>query len=130
MTREEIVNEYLKEHRHDVLLNPYAGLLDFAKFLDEQSKLPADLEEAAEKYRRNTCNEACKQGFLDNHPSPSIKSAFIDGVKWKAVQDHDAKLKELADNMYSAAQYLTTDASRLHKAMEEYHNYTVYKVKL
>ena len=28
------------------------------------------------------------------------------------------QLQRLADAMYSAAQYLTTDASRLHKAME------------
>ena len=33
------------------------------------------------------------------------------------------KLKKLADTMYYAAQYLTTDASRLHKAMEDYHRF-------
>lgn len=30
MNIEEFVNEYLQEHRHDVLLNPYNGLIDFA----------------------------------------------------------------------------------------------------
>jgi hypothetical protein len=35
------------------------------------------------------------------------------------------KLKKLADAMYYAAQYLTTDASRLHKAMEEYHQFII-----
>ena len=35
------------------------------------------------------------------------------------------KLKKLADAMYNAAQYLTTDASRLHKAMEEYHQFVI-----
>ena len=35
------------------------------------------------------------------------------------------KLKKLADAMYNAAQYLTTDASRLHKAMEEYHQFII-----
>ena len=31
MNLEKFVNDYLKEHRHDVLLNPYSGLIDFAK---------------------------------------------------------------------------------------------------
>ena len=35
------------------------------------------------------------------------------------------KLEELADAMYYAAQYLTTDASRLHKAMDEYHQFII-----
>lgn len=37
------------------------------------------------------------------------------------------KLKKLAMNMYQAAQYLSTDASSLHKAMEEFHNFIVYE---
>lgn len=35
------------------------------------------------------------------------------------------KLKKLADTMYYAAQYLTTDASKLHKAMDEYHQFII-----
>ena len=53
-----------------------------------------------------------------------------DAVKYgyeQAEKDY-AKLKELADNMYSAAQYLTTDASQLHKAMEEYHKFVCYEL--
>ena len=34
-------------------------------------------------------------------------------------------IKKLADAMYYAAQYLTTDASRLHKAMDEYHQFII-----
>ena len=34
-------------------------------------------------------------------------------------------MKKLADAMYYAAQHLTTDASRLHKAMEEYHQFII-----
>jgi len=37
------------------------------------------------------------------------------------------KIKKLADAMYRAAQYLTTDASRLHKAMDEYHKFIAYQ---
>lgn len=39
------------------------------------------------------------------------------------------KLKKLADTMYYAAQYLTTDASRLHKAMDEYHKFIIHECK-
>jgi len=39
MKIEELVNEYLKEHRHDILLNPYDGLIEFTKlFLSELMK--------------------------------------------------------------------------------------------
>lgn len=40
------------------------------------------------------------------------------------------KLKDivkLADAMYYAAQYLTTDASMLHKAMDEYHKFIIHE---
>lgn len=37
------------------------------------------------------------------------------------------KLKKLADAMYNAAQYMTTDASRLRKAMEEYHQFIIHE---
>lgn len=35
------------------------------------------------------------------------------------------KLRKLADAMYYAANYLTTDASRMHKAMEEYYQFII-----
>ena len=35
------------------------------------------------------------------------------------------KLKHLADAMYFEAMYLTSDASRLHKAMTEYRNFII-----
>lgn len=39
MKIEELVNEYLKEHRHDILLNPYDGLIEFTElFLSELMK--------------------------------------------------------------------------------------------
>lgn len=36
MSIEEFVNDYLQEHRHDVLLSPYNGLIDFANAFKEQ----------------------------------------------------------------------------------------------
>ena len=37
------------------------------------------------------------------------------------------RLKELADKLYSSAQYLSTDASRLRKAMKDYHDFVTYE---
>ena len=37
------------------------------------------------------------------------------------------RMKKLADGMYYAAQYLTTDASGIRKAMEEYHKFIIYE---
>ena len=35
------------------------------------------------------------------------------------------KIKKLADAMYHEAQYITSDASRLHKAMDEYKQFII-----
>lgn len=43
--------------------------------------------------------------------------------------DKLAKIKKLADAMYYAAMYLTTDASRLHKAMDKYHQFIIQEYK-
>ena len=43
----------------------------------------------------------------------------------KEIEPKLQKLKKLADAMYHAAQYLTTDASHLRKAMEEYHQFII-----
>lgn len=51
-----------------------------------------------------------------------VKSA-IDQMK--ETEPKLQKLKKLADGMYRAAQYLTTDASHLRKAMEEYHQFII-----
>ena len=39
------------------------------------------------------------------------------------------EIKKLADAMYYAAMYLTTDASQLHKAMDEYHKFIIHECK-
>ena len=43
------------------------------------------------------------------------------------LESKQKKLKKLADAMYYAAQQMTTDASRLHKAMEEYHQFIIHE---
>ena len=71
-------------------------------------------------------NDKALDNFRINIQSYSANTGFREGYE-QAEKDY-AKLKELADNMYSAAQYLTTDASRLHKAMEEYHKFVCYEL--
>ena len=39
------------------------------------------------------------------------------------------EIKKLANAMYYAAMYLTTDASQLHKAMDEYHKFIIHECK-
>lgn len=41
------------------------------------------------------------------------------------TEDKLLKLIELADAMYYASQYLTTDASRLHEAVDDYHQFII-----
>ena len=43
MNIEEFVNYYLQNYRHEVLLNPYNGLIEFAKVVQEKL-----MEEAVE----------------------------------------------------------------------------------
>jgi len=54
-------------------------------------------------------------------------TAFRHGVEntLAEVEPKQQKLKKLADAMYHAAQHLTTDASHLRKAMEEYHQFII-----
>lgn len=47
----------------------------------------------------------------------------------KETQEKLTKLKHLADAMYETAQNMSTDASRLHKAMQDYKNFIIYELK-
>jgi len=70
--------------------------------------------EDAEYIRKDIVDERLNQAFL----------AGQEIMKKKLT-----KLEETADRMYYAAQYLTTDASKLRKAMRDYWHYTVYELK-
>lgn len=56
---------------------------------------------------------------------------FIDAIEYgrESMKEKLTKLEEMADKMYYAAQYLTTDASKLRKAMRDYWHYVVYELK-
>ena len=47
----------------------------------------------------------------------------VRGLKMKGA--YSSNSRKLADAMYDAAQSLTTDASCLRKAMEEYHQFVI-----
>ena len=57
--------------------------------------------------------------WADEHP-PSLETKEIDLEK---EEEKLNKAIKLADAMYNAAQQLTTDASRLHKAMQDWWNF-------
>ena len=45
------------------------------------------------------------------------------------LQEKLDKIKQLADAMYEAAQMMSTDSSRLKKAMRDYRNFVIYELK-
>ena len=77
----------------------------------------------------------CGFGYYAHHnddrehpvPKDAVKEYLEVGAAFqmKETEPKLQKLKKLADAMYLAAQYLTTDASQLHKAMEEYHQFII-----
>ena len=66
-----------------------------------------------------------------DHPIPkeAVREYLEMGAAFQTMQTEDErkqrKLKRLADAIYTAAQYLTTDTTRLRKAMEEYHQFCI-----
>ena len=116
MTREEIVNEYLKEHRHDVLLNPYAGLLDFAKYLDEHSELPKGPEEAAERYAQFYDQDLSDENGNFVNGCGDLRVAFIAGAEYQRKQDQS--LIELAEDHAMLAGMNKMKEEMMEKAVE------------
>lgn len=77
----------------------------------------------------------CGFGYYAHHnddrehpvPKEAVKEYLEVGAAFRAkeIEPKLQKLKKLADAMYHAAQYLTTDASHLRKAMDEYHQFII-----
>lgn len=77
----------------------------------------------------------CGFGYYANHnddrehpiPKEAVREYLEVGAAFqmKETEPKLQKLRKLADGMYRAAQYLTTDASHLRKAMEEYHQFII-----
>ena len=102
----------------------YEELLDFINSLPEEP-VSEDFEQALAKEWQSYIDRgaATVDALEDNTQELTFAKGFYRGAKWQKIKLE--KLKKLADAMYNAAQYLTTDASRLHKAMEEYHQFVI-----
>lgn len=94
--------------------------------------------EQFEKNRLTACDNMTKEEFdreqefttdfiEKNNRIPTYSDAIEYGRE--SMRERLTKLKELTDKMYYAAQYLTTDASKLRKAMRDYWHYVVYELK-
>ena len=73
--------------------------------------------------------ESQVNGWKD-HPFVNMcVTSFRHGIEnaLDEIEPKQKKLVKLADAMYYAAQQMTTDASRLHKAMEEYHQFIIHE---
>lgn len=77
----------------------------------------------------------CGFGYYANHnddrehpvPKDAVREYLEVGAAFqmKETEPKLQKLKKLADAMYRAAQYLTTDTSHLRKAMDEYDQFVI-----
>lgn len=78
MNIEEFVNDYLKEHRHDVLLNPYNGLIDFANAFKEKMMEGSVEGEIFDDYDKDTC---------EHHLTilSTVPSGYKDGDKVRVI---------------------------------------------
>ena len=76
-------------------------------------------------YEKRLLNQA--NGMKESVLVQMCLTAFRHGVENTLVEVEPKlqKLKKLADGMYRAAQYLTTDASHLRKAMDEYYQFVI-----
>ena len=73
--------------------------------------------------------ESQANGWKD-HPFVNMcVTSFRHGIEntLDEIEPKQKKLVKLADAMYYAAQQMSTDASRLHKAMEEYHQFIIHE---
>ena len=93
--------------------------------------------EQFEKNRLAACDNMTKEeadreqefttDFIEkNNRIPTYSDAIEYGRE--SMKERLTKLEELADKMYYAAQYLTTDASKLRKAMRDYWHYVNYEL--
>ena len=78
MNIEEFVNDYLKEHRHDVLLNPHNGLVEFAEAFKEEMLKEAVEGEIFDDYDKDTC---------EHHLTilSTVPSGYKDGDKVRVI---------------------------------------------
>lgn len=74
-------------------------------------------QEIAQRFTSKRTKDLPANKILTRH----IETACIEMANWKDTLIEE--FKHHADNMYTTAQNLSTDASRLRKAMEDYKNF-------
>lgn len=73
--------------------------------------------------------ESQVNGWKD-HPFVNMcVTSFRHGIEntLDEIEPKQKKLVKFADAMYYAAQQMSTDASRLHKSMKEYHQFIIHE---
>ena len=73
--------------------------------------------------------ESQVNGMKDSPFVAMCLQSFSHGIEntLDELEPKQKKLVKLADTMYYAAQQMSTDASRLRKAMEEYHQFIIHE---
>lgn len=132
---ERATQAYCQEHNDDCA----DAIGDECPFIGKAFKAGAEWQyEQFEKERLKHCDELTAEqaqmesDFVVQHLKNFNRTpTFIDAIEYgsEAMKEKLTKLEELADKMYYAAQYLTTDASKLRKAMDDYWHYVVYELK-
>lgn len=80
------IDIYDETNQFDLGARSCLGFLEY--FIDVQQKSDKNLEEAAEKYRRASCNAAMKpniDGSISEYGG-NVKTAFIAGAQWMENQ--------------------------------------------
>lgn len=118
--------------------NEWEDLSDL-EYVEKAFKAGANWQyEQFEKERLKHCDELTAEqaqmesDFVVQHLKNFNRTpTFIDAIEYgrESMKEKLTKLEEMADKMYYAAQYLTTDASKLRKAMRDYWHYVVYELK-
>ena len=132
---EKATQVYCQEHDDDC----FDAIAEGCPYIREAFKAGANWQyEQFEKERLKHCDELTAEqvqiesDFVVQHLKKCNRTpTFIDAIEYgrESMKERLTKLKELANKMYYAAQYLTTDASKLRKAMRDYWHYVVYELK-
>ena len=127
---DKAANEYansIAQHDHNKVFSIYdfkAGAQwQYEQF--EKNRIAACDNMTKEEFERE---QKFTTDFIEkNNRIPTYSDAIEYGRE--SMKEKLTKLEEMADKMYYAAQYLTTDASKLRKAMRDYWHYVVYELK-
>lgn len=138
MTAEEYIKDFTRGYSNELENGEYEYWLTPWQAEAACNLAREEVREQFEKERLKHCDELTAEqaqmesDFVVQHLKKCNRTpTFIDAIEYgrESMREKLIKLKKLADNMYYAAQYLTTDASKLHEAMKQYRYFTIYELK-